>query len=384
MRTLTVLCALTLISAAAVAAVVPAMDLHSDILLRSIDHGIDLSDETDWTHTSLGRMRTGGVSDQVFAVWVNSNDLIGFDATSRALQKIGVFNQQVARHQEEIALAQTVAEAREINADGKIAAWLVIEGGAPINEDPAMLQTFHDLGVRGMTLTWMNNLSWAGSSTDKDNPQMGLTEFGREIVREMNRLGWVIDLSHVSDQTFYDTLEVTTDPVMISHSCCRALSDHPRNVTDDLLRALAENGGVIGINAYCAYLSQEWSEARDAVQEENEDKLESLREEHGDGSPAHRIARRQLVEEGLAAAGHELTVETYLDHIEHVIEVAGPDHIALGSDFDGIAFLPRGLKSPADWQAVAEGLRARGHSEEVVRAVMGGNARRVFEQVIDR
>src|SRR5690606_18080615 len=165
--------------------------------------------------------------------------------------------------------ALSVADAERLNASGHIAGYLFIEGGAPIASDLALLRTFYRLGVRGMTLTWSNNLAWAGSSTDKEDAKAGLSDFGREVVQEMNRLGMVVDISHVSDQTFYDTLEITTDPVVVSHSSCRALADHPRNVTDDMLRALAKNGGVIGINALPSFLDTEWDAAWEKASNEN-------------------------------------------------------------------------------------------------------------------
>jgi membrane dipeptidase len=366
------------------AAPVPVMDLHSDILLRVLNNGVDIGDDLDWTHTSIPGMQRGGMTDQVFAVWIDSRDLSGFDATARALNLMGTFQQQIRHHSDKIGLATTVAESDALQAEGKIAAWLVMEGGAPIDSDLELLHAFYERGIRGMTLTWMNNLPWAGSSTDREDSEMGLTEFGRDVVREMNALGMVVDLSHVSDQTFYDALEISTDPVMVSHSCCRALSDHPRNVTDDMLRALAENGGVIGINAYTSYLSLEWDAANDAVRERLRDELRQIREELGDGSPAQRLASRKLIEDALAAEGNELPLSVYIDHIVHVIDVAGPEHVGLGSDFDGVGHLPVGLGGCGDWQVVAEALRERGYDEEVVRGIMGGNARRVFAQVTDQ
>ncbi|MBN1476042.1 dipeptidase [Candidatus Sumerlaeota bacterium] len=374
--------AVAIIAVAMSAAPIPVMDLHSDTLLRVIDNGVDLADEGPWPNATLPHMREGHVTEQVYAVWTDSRSLHGIASTGRAMRMIGAFEAQAERHRDQMALARSMAEAREIVDSGRIAIILWLEGGAPIDENLDILREFHRLGIRGMTLTWMNNLPWAGSSTDPRNPEMGLTDFGRDVVREMNRIGMVVDLSHVSDQTFYDALEVTTDPVVLSHSCCKALSDHPRNVTDDMLRALAENGGVIGLNIFPGYLSLTWEPAWDATADSLRAEIDALAEEHRRGTGAYREARRRLIQENMPEEA-VVTLDLYLDHIDHAIEVAGPEHVALGSDYDGIGAYPVGLESPANWQIVAEAMRERGHSEEVIRGVMGDNARRVFEQVID-
>lgn len=384
MRPILALAMIALTVASAATAPVPVMDLHSDILLRVIDNGVDIGDEGDWPQVTLQHARQGNLTEQVFAIWVDDQELPGFEATARALEMRGCFEQQANRHADRMALARSMAEAREIVAADKLAVFLWLEGGAPINSDLDMLRAFYDVGVRGMTLTWMNNLPWAGSSTDHDNPEMGLTDFGRDVVREMNRLGMLVDLSHVSDQTFYDAIAVSTDPVVISHSDCKALFDHPRNVTDDMLRALAENGGVIGINVYPGYISPTWEAGWDATDERFAEQFAELAEQHGGRrAPAYREARRLIITANLPEESR-VTIDDYLDHMEHAIEVAGYEHVGLGSDFDGLWAFPEGIETPADWQNVAEGLRSRGHSEEEVAAIMGGNVRRVFEQVLDR
>ncbi len=372
-----------LMAASTLADPVPVMDLHCDSLLRVINNGVDLADEGDWPAATLPHLAAGPVSVQVFAVWINSRDLEGVAATGRAMRMIGAFEQQAERHRDRMALVRSMSEAAEIIDSDRLASFLWLEGGAAIADDLDVLREFHRLGVRGMTLTWMNNLPWAGSSTDRDNPTMGLTDFGREVVREMNRLGMVVDLSHVSDQTLFDALKVTEDPVILSHSCCHALSDHPRNVTDEGLRALAANGGVIGVNLFPGYLSTTWEPAWDATAEALSPEIEALAQEHGRGTGPYREARRHLITAHMPDEGR-VTLDLYLDHIEHAMEVAGPEHVALGSDFDGIGALPEPMNNPADWQLVAEGLRARGHSDAVIRGVMHDNAWRVFEQVIDR
>lgn len=363
---------------------VPVTDLHTDILLRIIDHGIDIGEPPEWPSVTIPTMTAGNVKNQVFAVWVNSYGLQGLDATRRALQMMDIYEQQREKYSDKIATAHTVAEAEEIAASGRIAVWLWLEGGAPIADDLAILRTFHRMGVRGMTLTWSNNLLWAGSSTDKDNNQMGLTDFGREVVQEMNRIGMVIDVSHVSEATFFEALELSTDPAIASHSGCRALADHPRNLTDDQLRALAKNGGVVGIPALPDFLSIEWGKAWEETEARLADEVEALKTKYEGNTraPGYREERRVLLQSNLPEEA-KVTVETFVDHIMHAVEIMGVEHVALGSDFDGIWAFPEGLEKASDWPAVADALRARGLDEKSVRAIMHDNALRVFRQVID-
>lgn len=363
---------------------VPVTDLHTDILLRIIDHGIDIGNPPEWPSVTIPSMTAGNVKNQVFAVWVNSFGLQGLDATRRALQMMDIYEQQREKYADKLATARTVAEAEEIVASGRIAVWLWLEGGAPIADDLAILRTFHRMGVRGMTLTWSNNLLWAGSSTDKDNNQMGLTDFGREVVREMNRIGMVIDISHVSEATFFETLELTTDPVIASHSGCRALADHPRNLTDDQLRALAKNGGVVGIVALPDFLSVEWSKAWEETEARLKDEVEAIKVKYEGNTraPGYREERRRLLQSNLPEES-KVTVETYVDHVMHAVKVMGVEHVALGSDFDGMWAFPEGLEKASEWQTVAQALRGRGLDEADVRAIMHDNALRVFRQVID-
>ncbi|MCC6548226.1 dipeptidase [Candidatus Sumerlaeota bacterium] len=362
---------------------IPIMDLHSDILLRVMENGVDIGAPPPWAQVTIPSMREGHVTDQVFAVWMDPDDWHGLEATNHALQIIDKFHQQQEKYSDDIELALTEKDAERIRKNGKIAVYLWIEGGVPINDDLALLRTFHRLGVRGMTLTWTSNLSWAGSSGDKQN--MGLTDFGREVVREMDRLNMIVDLSHVSDQTFFDALEVTRNPVVISHSSCRALCRHPRNVTDEMLQALAKNGGVIGINALPEFLSDDFETGWQQVEASHKAELDALKKKYNNktGNPEYREERRQLFVQQMDKK-YVVTLDTYLDHIEHAMKVAGPEHVALGADFDGIWTFPVGLEKASKWQRVVEGLRKRGHSEKIIRGIMGDNARRVFKQVLDR
>jgi membrane dipeptidase len=300
--------------------------------------------------TDLRRLRAGGVDAQFFSIFVHPRTLPA-GAVQRALDMIQVVHDQVARHPEQLVLARSVEDVRAAVARGKIAALMGVEGGHAIEDDLANLQEFYDLGVRYMTLTWSNTHSWADSSNDEAR-HGGLTEFGREVVREMNRLGMIVDISHVSDETFFDTLEVTRAPVMASHSSARALADHPRNMSDDMLRAVARNGGVVMINFSEMLLDPDkagvWLSLR------------------------HWISNFGWKDTPLALL---------IDHFDHVIRVAGVDHVGLGSDFDGTLFHPEGMKDVSQFPNITLELLRRGHSEEDVRKVLGENVLRVFSDV---
>lgn len=361
------------------------LDLHSDIMLRAIDNGVDIGDPPDWAQATLPNLEKGHVGDQVFAIWVSSKGERDLEETLRAIRMIDLFEQQMAKYPDRVELATTVSEAERIRESGRVAAWLWLEGGGPVAEDLALLRTFHRMGVRGMTLTWNYNLSWAGSGTDKNDPNMALTDFGREVVREMNRLGMIVDVSHVSEATFFDAIETSADPIVASHSCCRALCDHPRNLTDKQLRALAENGGVVGICILPEYLKDNWGKGWEETDERLSGEIAALKERYSSEEEygLYREARRQLIQKNLPAEVI-VTLDDYLDHIDHAIKVAGWEHVAVGSDFDGTWAFPSDFERPSQWQEVARRLRERGHSEQTVRGVMGDNARRVFRQVIDR
>jgi membrane dipeptidase len=270
-----------------------------------------------------------------------------------------------------------VAEARRIVSQGKVAAFIGLEGGYPIQGDPARLELLFEVGVRYMTLTWNHSTSWADASGDE--PQHGgLTATGRQVVREMNRLGMVVDVSHASDETFWDVLETTRAPIIASHSNARALCDHPRNLSDRMLRALAENDGVVGVSFVPGFLEQTYSaEARRriaAIQPE----LERLDRDCRQAPGPCRKQRRRIYRRALAGLP-PVSISRVLDHIDHVVQVAGVDHVGLGSDFDGFSVTPEGLEDVSRLPRITAGLLARGYSEEDVRKILGRNFMRVFQ-----
>jgi membrane dipeptidase len=312
-----------------------------------------------------------------FALWAPMY-YQGGEAVRRTLQMRDAMQSLLDAHPDLIELATTAADVRRIAAAGRIAAVLTVEGGHPIADDLAILRMYHRLGVRSMTLTHFRDNNWVDSSTDQPR-HGGLTDFGRQVVREMNRLGMIVDVSHVSDEAFFDVLETTTRPVIASHSSCRALSPVPRNMTDDMIRALARNGGVISINFGAGFLN-----ARDA---------ETLRQRIGAmAATAPTVTGRALDEFNAADYVREFgeripasaTLEDAVAHIDHAVKVGGIDHVGIGSDWDGINSVPAGLEDVSKMPALTEALLRRGYSEDDVRKILGGNLLRVLEEVTGR
>jgi len=276
-------------------------------------------------------------------------------------------------------LATSAADIRRADREGKVAALLGIEGGHAIEDDLGVLRMFYRTGVRYMTLTWSINTSWADSSGDK-RVSHGLTGFGEQVVKEMNRLGMLVDVSHVSDETFFDVLRVTSAPVIASHSSCRAICDAKRNMTDDMLRALAKNGGVVMINYFSAFIDQDFAKAADRAEDGAKETISKIATETI-GDPLARENRMWEMYTQLDGAIPPPSIERVLDHIEHAMQIAGADHVGLGSDFDGITSAPKGLEDVSKLPAITRGLLERGHSDEEVIQVLGGNFLRVFESV---
>jgi membrane dipeptidase len=353
------------------------IDSHIDTLQRVLNGKEDISRRTGKGHVDLPRLREAGVRAPFFALYVPTY-YKGSEAVRRTLQLRDAMQSVLDAHPDQIELALSAADVERIGRTGKTAAVLTIESGHAIADDLAVLRMYHRLGIRSMTLTHFRNTNWADSSTDTPE-HAGLTDFGREVVREMNRLGMIVDISHVSDKTFYDTLAVTTRPVIASHSSCRALTDVPRNMTDDMIRALGRNGGVIGINFGANFLSQKEAEAS-----------------------RRNFATRAAVDPGLTGrALDEFATKDYLDtysvmrpslatiadavaHIDHVAKLIGADHVGIGSDWDGISSVPAGLEDVSRIPHITAALLERGYSEQDVKKILGGNFLRVMRQVIGR
>lgn len=270
----------------------------------------------------------------------------------------------------------------------KFAALMGIEGGHAIENDTRLLRDFYRLGVRYMTLTWSNTNDWADSSGDIQDPNVkhhnGMTDFGRDVVREMNRLGMIVDISHVSDATFYQALLVSQAPVIASHSSSRALTNHPRNMTDDMLRAVARNGGVVMVNFYSAFVDQHYLNASSDPEKtrQRDAEIEAFKKAHPhpDGSPV-TYQETAAIEKKWAVQFPRPPLKSLIDHIDHIAQVAGIDHVGLGSDFDGITSSPQGLDSVADLPRITEALFQRGYKREQIDKILGGNFLRVMREV---
>lgn len=352
------------------------IDTHDDTPQRMVYQGFDLAARDARGHVDIPRLREGGLDAVFFSIWVPSK-VTGPEAVKRALRQIDAVREQVRRHPAELELATSAATLREAVARGRIAALMGMEGGHMIDDDLGLLRTYAALGVRYLTLTHFLNNNWADSSTDKPAHD-GLTGFGKDVVRELNRLGVLVDISHVADKTFYDALAITKAPVIASHSSCRALCDHPRNMSDDMLKALARNGGVIQINYEITFLSQEARDAKKArgvsVELEDTELLKMCGDDEAcqilEGERRDRLAME-------AGTLPRVSWERIVDQIDHAARVAGVDHVGLGSDFDG-ATMPFGMEDCSQVPKLTGALLARGYSEADVEKILGGNLLRVL------
>jgi membrane dipeptidase len=354
-------------------------DTHVDTPQRILFDKFDLAKRDTEGCVDIPRLRDGGIGAIFFALWVPV-EFAGSAATKRARDLLDATLSQIAIQSADLTLATTAEEVRAARARGKIAVMLGIEGGHAIDSNLEILREFYGRGVRYMTLTHNAATEWADSS--KSDPRHnGLTDFGREVIREMNRLGMVVDVSHVSDTTFYDVLRTSAAPVIASHSCCRALCDHPRNLDDAMIRALASQGGVIHIAFHDGFLSQEFADASRAHSSEIDMKENAVNEKFGENE-AQKFMEWQRVNDDLIRAGKlpPVSWEKIVEHVDHSVQLVGADHVGLGSDFDG-AFMPSGLEDASKFSRITEGLVARGYSESDVRKILGENTLRILGEV---
>ena len=355
------------------------VDTHDDTTQRLLDSKFDLGTRSSAGSIDIPRMREGNIGAIFFSIWMPSK-VTGPDAVNRAIVQIDAVREQVRKHPNDLVLATTAAEIRDAHKQGKIAALLGVEGGHMINSDLGVLRAYAALGVRYMTLTHSGNDEWADSSTDKA-VHNGLTDFGREVVREMNRLGVMVDISHVSDKTFYDALETSKAPLIASHSSCRAICDAPRNMTDQMMKDLAAKGGVVQINYHVRFLSQEFRDAEKANPELNKTISAEVMKRCADNEGCQLIEgdriTREYVEQGKLP---RVEFSKIIEHIDHAVKVAGIDHVGLGSDFDG-ANMPYGMEDAAKLPKITEALLQKGYPEGDVKKILGENTLRVMTDV---
>src|ERR1017187_3690424 len=365
------------------------IDTHADTPQRFVDEAWDFTGplavgDQPGGMLNLSTARQGNLAAEFFAIWPEPTAWRGRFA-HRALALIDGVLEQVRRHPNELALCTSPADILAARAANKFAVLMGIEGGHAIENSLALLRIYHALGVRYMTLTWANSNDWADSSGDLDDPAVphhhGLAPFGREVIAEMNRLGMMIDVSHASDKTFADVLAATRAPILASHSAARALTDSPRNLTDDQLRALAANGGVCMVNFYAAFIDENYRQAWATQKPVLVAAHKAIADEYAaKGQPIpYNISNR--LDREFAARVPRPPFESLIDHFEHIIRVAGIDHVGIGSDFDGISALPEGIDSAADLPKITAALIARGHSAHGLHKVLGGNLMRVFAAI---
>jgi membrane dipeptidase len=356
-------------------ATVLGFDTHNDTVQRVVYNNADLGKRSSEGMIDLPRLREGGMHVPFFALWVPTY-YKGSEAVRRTLDLRDAMQRVLDKYPDQIELATSAHDVERIVGQKKIAAVLTIEGGHQIADDLSVLRMYRRMGILSLTLSHFRNNNWADSSTDKP-AHNGLTDFGKQVVREMNALGMMVDISHVSDKTFYDALATTTKPVIASHSSCRSMSDVPRNMNDDMLRALAKNGGVVGVNFSSAFLNQQDADRlKKKVTEEN------ALEPNLTGAALDEYAAKQYATDYATVQVGHATLEDAANCIDHIVKVAGIDHVGIGSDFDGIPDVPQGLEDVSKMPDLTAALLKRGYKEQDIQKIMGGNFLRVMREVV--
>jgi membrane dipeptidase len=363
------------------------VDTHADTPQRFLDDNFDIgsTDPKDIGHVSLDKARAGNLGAEFFSIWVDPETNQGHFA-KHTLDLIDSVYEQAARHPDRMMMAFSVEDIERAHKQHKLAALMGIEGGHSIENDIRLLRDFYRLGVRYMTLTWSNTNEWADSSGDVDDPKIehhnGMTDFGKQVVLEMNRLGMMVDISHVSDKTFWDAIATSRAPVIASHSSARALCDAPRNMTDDMLRAVTKNGGVVDVNFFSGFDDQTYWNAAKAQRKEQEAAIKAALEKiRAEGKTPTYMDEERLSREWMAKIPRP-PLKSLIENIDHIAKVAGVDHVGLGSDFDGVSgATPQGMDSAADLPKITQALLDRGYSADDIHKILGGNVLRVFRQV---
>lgn len=359
------------------------VDGHNDITGPMVDADFNLADNSvgrlqpsgDPMHTDLARLKTSGITGEFMSIYVGGDTWRAGRAMVRAMELIDATNREVERHDDLIACT-TAAEIRRAKKANTICMLMGIEGGYAIDNSLYALRNFYRLGVRYMTLTHNATHEWADAHGD-EKKNNGLSDFGKEVVREMNRLGMLVDISHVSDKVMHDALDISKAPIIASHSGARGVSNHTRNVPDDVLKRLPQNGGVIMVVFYPAFLNERTAKEMSERAERLRDQIAALREQYKGDDPGFYSARNKLYD---ANPIHTADYTTIVDHIDHIKKVAGIDHIGLGSDYDGVPFLPAPMKGAEDMVLVTYEMLRRGYTEQEIRKVLGENFLRAMTQ----
>jgi membrane dipeptidase len=363
------------------------VDTHADTPQRFLDDNFDIgnSDPKDIGHLSLDKARAGNLGAEFFSIWVDPETNQGHYA-KHTLELIDTVYEEAARHPDRMMMAFSVADIERAHKQKKLAALMGIEGGHSIENSIRVLRDYYRLGVRYMTLSWSNTNEWADSSGDIDDPKIqhhnGLTDFGKQVVLEMNRLGMMVDISHVADKTFWDAIAASKAPVIASHSSARALCNAPRNMTDDMLRAVAKNRGVVDVNFYSGFDDQSYWDANRAQEKERDDAVKGYMDKlKAEGKTPSYMDEERIQRQWMAKIPRP-PFKVLIDQIDHIAKVAGVDYVGLGSDFDGVSGqTPEGMDSAADLPKITQGLLDRGYGAEDIHKILGGNVLRVFADV---
>ncbi len=363
------------------------IDTHADTPQYFLEAGYDIGsiDPHDFEHISLDKARRGNLGAEFFSIWVDPETNQGHFAR-QTFDLIDSVYQQAAHRPDRMMMAFSAADIERAHKEHKLAALMGIEGGHSIENDMHLLRDYYRLGVRYMTLSWSNTNEWADSSGDINDTKIqhhnGLTDFGKEVVLEMNRLGMMVDISHVADKTFWDAIATSKAPVIASHSSARALVDAPRNMTDDMLRAVAKNGGVVQVNFFSGFIDENYRRAMAAQEKEQDEAVQKFMDSaKAQGRQPTFVEADRLGREWTAKIPRP-PLQSLIDHIDHIAKIAGVDHVGLGSDFDGVSgATPQGIDSAADLPKITQALLDRGYGADDIKKILGGNILRVFRQV---
>jgi membrane dipeptidase len=358
-----------------------AVDMHADTAQRLLDEHVDLQQQLSDGHFDVVRARAGGLDAQFFSIWVEPQlfGSGGARAIKRADDQITAVRALAEQHPETWLLATSAEDVHRAVREGKIAALMGLEGGYAIDEKLENVQRYYDLGVRYMSPAWSISTSWAGSSGDDVGRTRGLNEFGKSVVREMNRLGMMIDVSHVSDKTFWDIVNTSTAPVVATHSACRAIADVPRNLTDDMIQALAKTGGVVNVIFYPEHLEPGWHLLKKKVDVEIASMVQQASAAEQGSAVQKKLARDRVRQREFARRLPPVKVARIVDHIDHIVKLVGVDHVGIGSDFDGVQITTSDLATVAELPNLTRELLRRGYTENDVNKILGGNMLRVME-----
>jgi membrane dipeptidase len=363
------------------------VDTHADTPQRFLDEGFDIgsTDPKDLGHISLDKARRGNLGAEFFSIWVEPDTNQGHFAR-HTFDLIDSVYEQAARHPDRMVMCFSPNDIERAHKEHKLAALMGIEGGHSIENDIHLLRDYYRLGVRYMTLSWSNTNEWADSSGDIDDAKVehhnGLTDFGKQVVLEMNRLGMMVDISHVADKTFWDVMATSKAPVIASHSSARALVDAPRNMTDEMLKAMTTNGGVVQVNFFSGFVDEDYRKANLAQAKAEAAAVQQYVDQMKAEGKAVNYVEEDRIEREWSAKIPRPPLKSLIDHIDHIAKVAGIDHVGLGSDFDGVSgATPQGIDSAVDLPKITQALLDRGYSAEDIKKILGGNLMRVFREV---